>query len=225
MEEVFSLNRIDIRSKLLVSAVLSLALLVFGVTALAQTETQTPSEKIGSGALKVIEGELSGSGVQSESEKLSEAEKLIEDGVPPGIVVSVVKSLKTGHLSPDELEGVFKDLRTNVVENDMPPGLVIKSIKTTYQLPEDVGEPEKAQKQEENGKPDKAGPPEDKGNNGDKGPPEDKGKSNDKGPPEDNGNNNGNGNDKDKSQSKGKKGPPEDRGNSGKGGPPEDEEK
>lgn len=235
---------LNFKSKLAISLVLSLLVLVSGVAALAQEETQTPSEKVGEGARKVIEGVLTEYGFGEETS--DRADSLIDDGVPPGIVVSVVKSLETGHLSSDELADIFGNLRTNVVDKDIPPGLVIKSIKTTYQLPEEVGE-------EGKGKPDEAGPPEGKGKNGEneavsnkvqsedgnspegenKGKPEDKGKPDEAGPPEGKGQkeesertmNNGSAKEVGKPD---KSGPPEGKGQNGKsngkkgGGPPED---
>jgi len=228
-------NSVEIKLKLLISGALILVLMLVGANVLAQ-ETQTPSEKIGTGALKVIEGELADSGVQSDSEMVSRAEELIGNGVPPGIVVSVVKSLKTGHLNPDELESALKDLEENVVKGGMPPGLVIKSIKTAYEIPEGAGDngPERAGPPEGKGKPEHAGPPEGKGQNKedgnkeDEGPPEDKGDPGQSGPPDEKGNGEGKGNsnNNDKSDNgKGKgQGPPDEKGNNGKGGPPGDEE-
>jgi len=143
---------------------------------MAQEETQTSSETVGEGARKVIEGVLSEYDLE---DKLEDWESLIDSGVPPGIVVSVVKSLQTGHLDEESLESVYDDLEENVVNDDKPVGLVIKSIKTTYQLPEEVGK--------EEDKPDKAGPPEDNGQNGESEEGNDKGQPDDKGPPEDKG--------------------------------------
>ena len=223
---------VNFKYKLVISLVLSLVVLVSGVDALAQEETQAPSEKVGEGAREVIEGVLTDyDGLDEDTS--DRAESLIDDGVPPGIVVSVVKSLETGHLSTDKLADIFGDLRTNIIGNDMPPGLVIKSIKTTYQLPEEVGEGGK-------GKPDGAGPPGGKGKNGEneavsnkvqsedgnspegenKGKPEDKGKPDEAGPPEGKGQNE----ESEKTTNNGsagkvgkpdKSGPPEGQGNNG----------
>jgi len=225
------MEMLNFKSKLAISLVLSLVVLVSGVAALAREETQTPSEKVGEGAREVIKGVLAE--YEFGEETSDQAESLIDDGVPPGIVVSVVKSLETGRLSADRLVGIFGDLRTNVIENDMPPGLVIKSIKATYQLPEEVGE-------EGKGKPGGAGPPEGKGKNGEneavsnkvqsedgnspegenKGKPEDKGKPDEAGPPEGKGQNE----ESEKTTNNGsagkvgkpdKSGPPEGQGNNG----------
>jgi len=232
------MEMLNFKSKLAISLVLSLVVLVSGVAALAQEETQTPSEKVGEGAREVIKGVLAE--YEFGEETSDQAESLIDDGVPPGIVVSVVKSLETGHLSTDKLAGIFGDLRTNVIENDMPPGLVIKSIKTTYQLPEEVGE-------EGKGKLDGAGPPEGKGKNGEneavsnkvqsedgnspegenKGKPEDKGKPDEAGPPEGKGQNEesekiANNGSAGKVGKPDKSGPPENKEDNGSIGTPED---
>lgn len=176
------MNRWNLSPKFVISIVLSSAILFFGVAGLAQDDTQTPSEEIGTGAMEVISGVLADSDVQSESAMISEAESLIDDGVPPGIVVAIVRSLETGHLSSEELGDTFGDLRENVVNGDKAPGLVMQSIKAAYQLPEDVGKPE------EKGNSDEAGPPEEKGGSDEAGPPEEKGNSDDAGPPEEKGN-------------------------------------
>ncbi|MEF8849423.1 MAG: hypothetical protein V5A81_01375, partial [Candidatus Bipolaricaulota bacterium] len=177
-----------VKSKFTVSLFLSLAVLLFGFAGMAQEETQTSSETVGEGARKVIEGVLSEYDLE---EELEDWESLIDDGVPTGIVVSVVKSLQTGHLDEDSLENVYEDLQDNVVEGDKPVGLTIKSIKTAYDLPE------KVENEEFEGKPDEAGQPEEKGQNGkseednekdkgsDKSKGDSEGNSDEAGPPDD----------------------------------------
>ncbi len=128
------------RSKPLILIILSFTLLLFGFSALA-LEPQTESQQVAEGAIDVLEAEFTDiEGVQTTS-LMSRSKELIDAGVPPGILVSVAKSVKTGHLSTERLTSLFtKDLYENIIEKDLPPGLVIKSIKTTYELPE-TGEP------------------------------------------------------------------------------------
>ncbi len=134
------MNNVNVSSQFFIVIVLSLTLFLFGTVASAleaeDSSIQTPSQQIGEGAREVIEAELSEMFENGDSGLASQAEDLIEAGVPPGILVSVVKSVGTDHLEAEELGGVFDRLREEVVDGDTPAGEVIKSIKSDHQLAE-----------------------------------------------------------------------------------------
>ena len=123
-----------LESVILTLTIFSVGIILIGPTSLGveleRDGTQTPSEQVGRGAVGVIEDELTSINVQSESELLSETRNLIDKGVPPGTMVSVVKSIKSGHLEAEKLKNAYEEIETKVLEEGKPPGLVIKSIKT-----------------------------------------------------------------------------------------------
>ena len=157
--------------------------------------TQTPSDQIAQGALDVIKVEISGVyGTQTESDILLQAKDLINGGVSPGTVVTVVKLVMADSGNADDL-GSELDKMGNYIENGLPSGIFLKSLKTDYELPDKnnveppwgLGAKNSGEDSNGKGQPEDLGPPDGAGPlDGDKGgPPEEVGPPDGVGPPDD----------------------------------------
>ncbi len=164
---------------------------IFDEGDVAVEEVQTESETFTpAGVINVIRNTVE-TETQSDSASVDDVliptvESAVEDGVPPGNIVSLIKHLDKMGLGPDEMADAVSRLN-DLIDEGMSPGQALNQVKNEMESDEDSQESTASEDSEtvstnsnSNGKQkDKGGPPENKGpgnNNG-----QGNGNSNDKG--------------------------------------------